>query len=126
MPSETRLPSLHDHPLRYVEDMATANDGDVEWCCNGVELFKEGCKSGQKDFGAHLLSKCWRSTGEEADFDMCETCVQWVLFCQTTGTDLGIGNLEELEQSGVLIRDGSVHSSVVEALARSSVGSFQK
>lgn len=81
VPVETKLLTLHDHTLKYVEDMAKANDGDAEWCCNGVEIFKDGCYSGQKDFGPHLLSKCWRSTGEDADFDMCETCVQWVLFC---------------------------------------------
>ena len=75
VPLEVKLYSLHDHILKFVDDMAKENDGDPEWCCNGVEIFKDGCKSGQKDMGAHLLSKCWRSTGEDADFDMCETCV---------------------------------------------------
>ena len=55
--------------------MAAENDGDAEWGCNGIEIFKHGCKSGQKDLGVHTLSKAWRSINDEADFDMCETCI---------------------------------------------------
>ena len=72
-------------------------DGDGNWCCNGVEIFKSGCKSGQKDFGLHLLDKAWRSTGKDADFDMCEKCIQWVMFCNATGSDMGIANVMELQ-----------------------------
>ena len=122
VPETVILHSLHPYALKYIEDMAAANDGDAEWCCNGVEIFKDGCKSGQRDFGNHLLSRCWRSTGADADFDMCETCVQWVLYCQTTNTNMDIGNLKELEQSGVnVLRTGDVHSSTVETLNRLSV-----
>ena len=92
---------MHEHELQYVEDFGELQEGDKEWCCNGVEIFKDGCKSGQTGMGEHLLSKAWRSVGEDADFDMCETCIQWVMFCNSTGTDLGIGNLAELEQKGV-------------------------
>ena len=41
-----KLESLHEHELVYVEDMVAAGDGDPEWCCNGVEIFEDGCKSG--------------------------------------------------------------------------------
>ena len=80
--------------------MAAENDGDPEWGCNGIEIFKDGCKSGQKDLGEHL-TKAWRSVNDEADFDMCETCIQWALYCKESGTDLGIGSLEELKAKGI-------------------------
>ena len=112
------IKQIHEHDLKYVEDIAAAQDGDAEWCCNGVEIFKEGCKSGQEDIGVHLLSKCWRSVGDDADFDMCETCIQWVLFCNSTGADLGIGNLEELEAKGIELSE--VDESLRKTLTRSS------
>ena len=69
------LKNIHEHELQYVADMGKLQDGDNEWCCNGVEIFKDGCKSGQTDIGEHLGIKAWRSTGEDADFDLCETCI---------------------------------------------------
>ena len=63
---------LHAHPLKYVEDMEAAGDGDAEWCCNGVEIFEEGCKSGQKDLGLQEGIKAWRSIDKDEDFDLCE------------------------------------------------------
>ena len=40
---------MHQYALEYVEDMAAAGEGDPEWCCNGVEIFETGCKSGLDD-----------------------------------------------------------------------------
>ena len=47
VPNRVTLKVLHQHDLEYIEDLAAAQDGDAEWCCNGVEIFKSGCKSGQ-------------------------------------------------------------------------------
>ena len=40
------LKNIHEHELTYVADFGALQDGDKEWCCNGVEIFKDGCKSG--------------------------------------------------------------------------------
>ena len=85
-----KLESLHEHELVYVEDMVAAGDGDPEWCCNGVEIFEDGCKSGQKDLGIHEGIKCWRSTGEDADYDLCENCIRWVIHCLENDEDMGL------------------------------------
>ena len=69
--------------------------------------------------GVHLLSKAWRSVNDEADFDMCETCIQWALYCKETGTDLGIGSLEELQARGIDIQ--GIDKNLIETLSRSSV-----
>ena len=119
VPDVVSVKELHEHNLRYVSDMAAENDGDAEWACNGIEIFKDGCKSGQKDIGVHLLSKAWRSVDENADFDMCETCLQWTLYCKSSGTDLGVGNLEELKAKGIDLE--GIDRDLLETLSRSSV-----
>ena len=85
-------------------------EGDGEWCCNGVEIFKSGCKSGQTDIGLHTGIKCWRSTDDASDFDLCEQCIQWVLYNEKIQGDMGIGDLNELAESGVVpIEDYNEH-----------------
>ena len=90
------MKKLHESDLEYVQDIGAIQEGDGEWCCNGVEIFKDGCKSGQTDHGLHEGIKCWRSTDEEADFDLCEMCIRWVLVNEKINGDMGIGNLDEL------------------------------
>ena len=83
------LEMLHDHPLERVEDKPL---GELEeWCCNGIELFEDGCKSGQTDLSLHAGTKAYRSTGgESADFDLCEVCIRWVIHCYENDEDLGL------------------------------------
>ena len=81
---------MHEFALEYVEDMAAAGDGDPEWCCNGVEIFETGCKSGQKDLGVHEGIGCWRSSNEDEDFDLCEMCIRWAIHCKENGQDMGL------------------------------------
>ena len=119
VPDIVAVKELHEHNLRFVSDMAAENDGDAEWGCNGIEIFKDGCKSGQKDMGVHLLSKAWRSVDENADFDMCETCLQWALYCKSSGTDLGVGNIEELKAKGIDLE--GIDRALLETLSRSTV-----
>ena len=75
VPVRVNVPDIHEHALQYVEDLEVIQEGDGEWCCNGVEIFKSGCKSGQTDIGLHEGVKCWRSTDDNADFDLCEQCI---------------------------------------------------
>lgn len=119
VPEIVSVKELHEHNLRYVEDMAAENDGDAEWACNGIEIFKDGCKSGQKDIGVHTLSKAWRSVDDEADFDMCETCIQWALYCKSSGTSLNVGSVEELQARGIDL--SGIDQALLETLSRSSV-----
>ena len=72
VPDRVLVTALHEHPLQYIADLSAVQEGDGEWCCNGVEIFKSGCKSGQSDLGLQSGIKCWRSTDEQSDFDLCE------------------------------------------------------
>ena len=47
---------LHEHPIQYTDtnsnsrhEMKDMEIVDSEWCCDGCEIFKDGCKSGQTD-----------------------------------------------------------------------------
>ena len=46
VPEVVNVLGIHEHPLKYIEDLEVIQEGDGEWCCNGVEIFKSGCKSG--------------------------------------------------------------------------------
>ena len=38
---------LHEHPIKYFDGKFNEDEeDDGTWRCNGVEIFKEGCKSG--------------------------------------------------------------------------------
>ena len=56
--------TLHEFALQFIADVKAIQEGDGEWCCNGVEIFKSGCKSGQTEIGLQTGIKCWRSTDE--------------------------------------------------------------
>ena len=101
VPLVVSIKRLHENDLEYIEDMAAVQEGDGEWCCNGVEIFRDGCKSGQKDIGLHEGIKCWRSVVEDADFDLCEECLKWVVYNLKHEKDFGIPTLKELSSSGV-------------------------
>ena len=85
---------LHEHPLKFYDskkDTKDDEDDDGTWRCNGYEIFKNGCKSGQKDFETHTDTLAWRCTEmipheelgeEECDFDLCEMCLRWTIFCE--------------------------------------------
>ena len=93
IPNTVTLKRLHESDLTYIADISAVQEGDGEWCCNGVEIFKDGCKSGLTDMGLHEGIKCWRSTDAEADFDLCENCIRWVIHNEKIQGDLGIGDL---------------------------------
>ena len=69
---------------------------DASWQCNGSDIFKDGCYSGQKSFDLHLGTRAWRCVeqqeGEQddCDFDLCEMCVRWALHCKKTGNIMGV------------------------------------
>ena len=60
------IKSIHDHELEMIEPYKDHDgkeldsDDDLMWICNGMELFKGGCKSGQTDFAMHRGTKAWR------------------------------------------------------------------
>ena len=93
LPLKITLDRFHDHALEYIENIKEAQEGDGEWCCNGVEIFKDGCKSGQKELGLHEGIKCYRSTDADADFDLCEQCIRWIQHNENIQGDMGVGNL---------------------------------
>ena len=86
---------LHEHPLvLYDNKQDAAEEEDGTWRCNGFEYFAAGCKSGQTDFETHSNTLAWRSSGvirnedgeeEECDFDLCEMCLRWALYCEKKG-----------------------------------------
>ena len=127
VPERVEVASLHRFPLEYIEDVGAVQEGDGEWCCNGVEIFKEGCKSGQTDLGLQIGIKCWRSTDEQSDFDLCEQCIQWALHNERIQGDMGIGDLDELRASGVMpLGDWSQHLATQNTLIRSSTDVQQR
>ena len=75
VPNQVLIKVLHEYSLEYIQDIGSTQDGDAQWCCNGVEIYKSGCKSGQEDLGLHEGIKCWRSTNSSCDFDLCEHCI---------------------------------------------------
>ena len=56
-------------------------------------MFETGCKSGQKDIGQHYGIMTWRcqeaDEEDECDFDLCEDCLRWILYCEHMGLDSG-------------------------------------
>ena len=82
--------------------MSAQSFEDASWQCNGIDIFTDGCKSGQTTFALHLDTKAWgcyqTSEGSDADFeeqvscdfDICEMCVRWTLYCEKTGTFLNL------------------------------------
>ena len=51
--------SIHGHLLQHI-DMIDEEGKPVKWCCNGVEIFHDGCKSGQTDLRKHVNTLAWR------------------------------------------------------------------
>ena len=44
--------------------------------------------------GRHAQAEAWRCQelddyGNECDFDLCQDCLRWVLYCEHTGTIMG-------------------------------------
>ena len=68
------------------------NDSEYEetgWLCDGSNKFKGGCKSGQTDFGEHEGTLFWSSSNKEEDFDLCEMCLRWCIYCEKNNLDIG-------------------------------------
>ena len=42
---------------------------NAEWCCNGSEIFQDGCKGGISDWGLHLEFDAWRCFHNQAQDD---------------------------------------------------------
>ena len=85
--------SIHPHLLQHI-DMIDENGKAIKWLCNGVDIFHDGCKSGQTEMRKHTNTLAWRcqetdEKGSECDFDLCQDCLRWVLYCEYTGTILG-------------------------------------
>ena len=38
---------------------------DASWQCNGSDIFKDGCYSGQKSFDLHLRTRAWRCVEQQ-------------------------------------------------------------
>ena len=53
------------------------------WLCDGFNLFKCGCKSGQTEFGEHPGIEGWSSSNPNEDFDLCEMCIRWCIHCES-------------------------------------------
>ena len=67
------------------------DEDEGKWQCNGTSIFTTGCKSGQTDFGHHVGTAGWqRPDREGCDMDLCEKCIQWCLYCEQNGLDLGL------------------------------------
>ena len=62
---------------------------DGRWLCNGSKNFKDGCKSGQVEFDFYLGTEGWSSQNPECDFDLCDMCIRWVLYCEKNRMDPG-------------------------------------
>ena len=52
----------------------------------------------QTDMSLNVGIRCWRSSDIESDFDMCEQCIQWIMYNEMIQGDLGIGDLNELSK----------------------------
>ena len=59
-------------------------DEEEEWLCNGSEIFKNGCYSGQTDLKIKHNVNGWACMFNEmdCDFDLCETCIQHCLWTE--------------------------------------------
>ena len=65
------------------------------WLCDGFNLFKCGCKSGQTEFGEHPGIEGWSSSNPNEDFDLCEMCIRWCMHCESRGVSPGFVNEPE-------------------------------
>ena len=89
------VPNLHEHWLKFYDvQQDVQEDDDGTWRCNGVDFFDNGCKSGQKEFESYKNTLAWQSTGtyvdedgveQYCDFDLCEMCLRWALYCEKKG-----------------------------------------
>ncbi len=113
--------SIHQHPLRKLQENAENKQGDLIkkreseggknvaqsnqeegdesdqfygseddlWFCNGGEKnggLRDGCKSGQTDFGRHPDTVAYLCTVDGCDYDMCELCIKWIIWQDRIGT----------------------------------------
>ena len=62
---------------------------ETGWLCDGSNKFKGGCKSGQTDFGEHEGTDFWSSSNKDEDFDLCEMCLRWCIYCEKNNLDIG-------------------------------------
>ena len=70
LPSSVEINSIHEHPLNLFKDYDSSRQSkesmSVEhyesacWSCNGVDIFKDGCKGNITDFGLHPNMKVWQ------------------------------------------------------------------
>ena len=66
------IPALHKHPIKMIqplqkrrEQMTSEEIEDASWQCNGSDIFKDGCYSGQKSFDLHLGTRAWRCVEQQ-------------------------------------------------------------
>lgn len=65
------------------------SDYDNHWKCDGTHKFANGCKSGQTDFDEHIGTAGYSCPDDECDFDLCEMCIRWCLYCEENQLDFG-------------------------------------
>ena len=84
--------------LKIVPDN-TVDTEEASWQCDGVTLFKDGCKSGQQEFDLYTDTYAWScdmkdeaNDGDDSDFDICEMCIRWAIHCEKTGISPNFAN----------------------------------
>ena len=95
-----KVPKIHPCLLKQFKGVQ-GDGGDSEgfdedkWLCDGVWIYKGGCKSGHKrdafDYYTGMQGwRCSKANEEECDFDICEMCVRWALHCDKNSLELGL------------------------------------